>query len=150
MQKITFYGQQCDPAFHPKLSGEKKYTAVVSGYRLYLGGDIVPVSSVSCFRSIDNCIQWCYLKLEHTCKETKIVSVNASVFDPEYQEVQRFTSLDSLLEKIWISKKVVPLTNEDTIAANWFIFPTGTDVEDIWRWFDERYSGGVAKLMTAQ
>lgn len=150
MQKTKFYGQQCEPAFHPKLSGEKKYTAVVTSYRLYLDGDIISASNVSCFRSIDNCIQWCYLNLEHTRKETKIISVNASVFDADYQEVQRFISLDSLLEKIWISKKVVPLTNEDTIATNWFIFPTGTDVEDIWRWFDERYSGGVAKLMTAQ
>lgn len=150
MQKTKFYGQQCELAFHPKLSGEKKYTAVVTSYGLYLDGDIISASSISCFRSIDDCIQWCYLKLEHACKETKIVSVNASVFDADYQEVQRFISLDFLLEKIWMSKKMVPLTNEDAIASNWFIFPAGTDVEDIWSWFDERYSGGVAKLMTTK
>lgn len=26
-------------------------------------------------------------------------------------------------------------------------FPSGTDREDIWHWFDERYPGGVVKLM---
>mgnify|MGYP004464457099 CR=1 FL=1 len=152
MKQITFYGQQCEPAFHPKLSGEKKYTAVVSAHKLYLGEmiDIIPVSSVSRFRSIDDCIQWCYLKLEHTCKKTKIISVNAGVYDPDYKEIQRFTNLDSLLEKIWMSKKMVSLTNEDNIAVNWFIFPAGTDIEDIWKWFDVRYSGGVTKLMTTK
>lgn len=33
------------------------------------------------------------------------------------------------------------------LAEPWFNFPAGTDQEEIWAWFDERYSGGVAKIM---
>ena len=34
------------------------------------------------------------------------------------------------------------------LEAGWFVFDAGDDrIEDVWRWFDERYPGGVAALM---
>lgn len=65
--------------------------------------------------------------------------------------VKKYRSSDLLLEDLWKSLTDVPFDpdSEDrlVLAEPWFNFPAGTDQEEIWAWFDERYSGGVAKLM---
>ena len=35
----------------------------------------------------------------------------------------------------------------EKLEDDWFIFPIGTDKEEIWHWFDERHSKGVAYLL---
>lgn len=61
---------------------------------------------------------------------------------------------DDLLERKWLELADVPIDYGDPehpdgrLEAGWFVFDAGDDrIEDVWRWFDERYPGGVAALM---
>ncbi len=55
---------------------------------------------------------------------------------------------DAELESMWHEFGDVPMNPEtECIELPWYIFPVGTYREDIWHWFDERYSTGVAGLM---
>lgn len=58
---------------------------------------------------------------------------------------------DKRLEELWDELTDVPVA-EDTdmrtvLDEDWYGFAKGTDVEDIWRLFDERHSKGVYWLM---
>lgn len=35
----------------------------------------------------------------------------------------------------------------EQIESDFLHFPSGTDKEDIWHWFDERWPGGVYELL---
>ena len=52
---------------------------------------------------------------------------------------------DTQLEKLWKQFGDVPM-NPDTekMEEPFMDFPAGTDREEIWHWFDERHSKGVA------
>lgn len=61
---------------------------------------------------------------------------------------------DDLLERKWLELADVPIDYGDPehpdgkLEAAWFVFDAGDDrIEDVWRWFDERYPGGVAALV---
>ncbi len=55
---------------------------------------------------------------------------------------------DTALEKLWEEFGDVPMNPEtECMEAPFLDFPAGTFREDIWRWFDERHSKGVAYLM---
>lgn len=55
---------------------------------------------------------------------------------------------DVELESLWDEFGDVPMDPKtETIETEWLCFPAGTYREDIWYWFDERYSTGVAGLM---
>lgn len=61
---------------------------------------------------------------------------------------------DDLLKRRWLELADVPIGYGDPehpdgkLEAGWFVFDAGDDrIEDVWRWFDERYPGGVAALM---
>ena len=55
---------------------------------------------------------------------------------------------DTALEKLWEEFGDVPMNPETECREAPFLdFPAGTFREDIWRWFDERHSKGVAYLM---
>lgn len=54
---------------------------------------------------------------------------------------------DKKLEDLWGELGDVPVDAEECIEDPFLSFPAGTDREDIWRWFDERYSKGVAYLL---
>lgn len=55
---------------------------------------------------------------------------------------------DKILEDLWAEFGDVPMNPEtECMEAPFLGFPAGTFREDIWRWFDERYSKGVAGLM---
>lgn len=54
---------------------------------------------------------------------------------------------DMYLESLWESLRDVHTDKNECIDQFWYIFKKGTFREDIWHWFDERYSKGVAKLM---
>ncbi len=57
-------------------------------------------------------------------------------------------TVDKVLEELWAQLEDVPM-NPDTecIEEPFMDFPAGTFREDIWHWFDERYSRGVYYLM---
>ena len=51
------------------------------------------------------------------------------------------------LEKYWDILRNTLVDDDGIIQESFFWWPKGTDREDIWRWFDEKYPGGVIKLM---
>lgn len=58
---------------------------------------------------------------------------------------------DWSLEEMWKELGDVPFEEGPDgglyLEADWRGFPAGTEREDIWHWFDERYSGGVHALL---
>jgi len=52
-----------------------------------------------------------------------------------------------ILEKYWDKLGDIPVDDDGNIQESFLYWPEGTDREDIWHWFDEKYPGGVAKLM---
>lgn len=55
---------------------------------------------------------------------------------------------DAELEKMWDEFTDVPMNPDTEKMEDTFLhFPAGTPREDIWHWFDERYSKGVAALL---
>lgn len=55
---------------------------------------------------------------------------------------------DTLLEGLWQDLGDIPLCEKtETIEIPFLHFPVGTDKEEIWHWFDERHSKGVAYLL---
>lgn len=61
----------------------------------------------------------------------------------EYQEKK-----DEQLKALWNEFGTVPMNPEtECIESDWRRWKAGTFREDIWHWFDERYSKGVAYLI---
>lgn len=55
---------------------------------------------------------------------------------------------DTELEKLWDEFADVPMNPDTEKMEDAFLhFPAGTPREDIWHWFDERYSKGIAALL---
>lgn len=56
---------------------------------------------------------------------------------------------DVILKKLWAKLEDAPVHPEtEKLETDFLVFKKGADkYEDIWRWFDERYSGGVAELL---
>lgn len=54
---------------------------------------------------------------------------------------------DTELENLWNSLVDVPMNENEQLEDDWFIFPKGTDKEEIWHWFDEQYSKDVSYLL---
>ena len=55
---------------------------------------------------------------------------------------------DKYLEKLWASVEDAPIDPDtECLEEEALGFPPGTHREELWRWFDERYSKGVAHLL---
>ena len=55
---------------------------------------------------------------------------------------------DAHLEELWADFGNAPMDPDtEKLEADFHIFPEGTDREDVWHWFDERHSKGVAYLL---
>lgn len=55
---------------------------------------------------------------------------------------------DAELEKLWDEFSDVPMNPDTEKMEDAFLhFPAGTPREDIWHWFDERYSKGISALL---
>ena len=55
---------------------------------------------------------------------------------------------DDQLEELWAVFEDIPMDPEtEKIEDDFLNFPVGTHREEIWHWFDERYSKGVHTLM---
>lgn len=63
-------------------------------------------------------------------------------------DIDTLAERDKYLEELWADFGDVPMDPDtEKLEANFHIFPAGTDQEDIWHWFDERHSRGVAYLL---
>lgn len=64
------------------------------------------------------------------------------------EEIDTLAERDVALKELWDAFGDVPMNPEtECMEAPFLGFPAGTHREDIWRWFDERHSKGVAYLM---
>ena len=62
--------------------------------------------------------------------------------------METIKSRDEILERLWSDLEDVPFNPEtECIEENFLCFPAGTDRDEIWHWFDERHSKGVAHLL---
>ena len=63
-------------------------------------------------------------------------------------KMETLADRDRDLEALWADLADVPVDSDtEKLEEDWFIFPKGTDKEDIWHWFDDRHSKGVAYLL---
>lgn len=64
------------------------------------------------------------------------------------RELPTLEERDKILEKAWAEFADVPYDPEtETIEDRFMFFSAGTKREEIWKWFDARYSKGVASLL---
>lgn len=55
---------------------------------------------------------------------------------------------DKRLEELWDQLTDIPMNPEtECIEADFIHFPARTHREEIWHWFDEKYSKGVYALL---
>ena len=54
---------------------------------------------------------------------------------------------DEKLEYLWEKFGGIPIDDDENILEDFLGFDLGTHREDVWRWFDEHHSKGVAYLM---
>lgn len=63
-------------------------------------------------------------------------------------DIETVADRDSEIEELWQALSDVSMNPEtEKMEAPFLNFPTGTDREEIWHWFDERHSKGVAWLL---
>ena len=66
----------------------------------------------------------------------------------DHHEINTLEAQDKALEALWEEFSDVPMDPETECMEEQFLdFPAGTYREDIWHWFDQRYSKGVAHLL---
>ena len=71
-----------------------------------------------------------------------------SVIFDALDEIESLRCRDEALEQLWARLEDVPMNPEtECIEEDFVNWPAGTHREDIWHWFDERHSKGVAGLM---
>lgn len=67
---------------------------------------------------------------------------------PGVSELETLASRDAILEGLWKDFSDVPMCPDtECIEADFLHFPAGTHREEIWKWFDLRYSRGVGYLL---
>lgn len=64
------------------------------------------------------------------------------------EEIDTLRERDKILEDLWAELEDIPVNPEtECLEAPFLGFPAGTFREDIWHWFDERHSKGIAYLL---
>lgn len=64
------------------------------------------------------------------------------------EEMPTLGERDKKLEELWKKFGDIPMDPKTECIDEPFLgFPSGTEREAVWRWFDERYSKGVAYLL---
>lgn len=72
--------------------------------------------------------------------------MNHQLFDSS--KLVPLSERDRELEELWGEFTDVPVDPDtERIEDDFLCFPRGTPKEDVWRWFDERYSKGVYHLI---
>lgn len=54
---------------------------------------------------------------------------------------------DSEIESLWEELTDIPIDENERLDVDWQGWNKGTHREEIWHWFDERHSKGIAWLM---
>ena len=106
---------------------------------------ITDLENADHFNNIDTCIMWACLWV----MEGKLYDgMHIVIQSPEPEIIKEYVTYDSLLEDLWKTLTDVPM-NPDTedLEEDWFIFPKGTNREEIWYWFDEQHSKGIGWIM---
>lgn len=66
----------------------------------------------------------------------------------EAEKIDTLQERDERLEELWDQLSDVPMNPEtEKIEEPFACFPAGTEREEIWHWFDQRHSKGVAYLL---
>ncbi len=127
-----FYGKTCNFAF---ASREEEYRTLFPNKELEAD-----------FDNIDSCLLWAaYVEFVESVRTDTVLICEKDSMKP----VMWIQNRDNLLEYAWATLTDVNIDEEERTEQDWFIFPAGTDREEIWQWFDERYSRGVGELMFA-
>lgn len=96
------------------------------------------------FDNIDSCLLWAaYVEFVEGVRTDTVLICEKDTMKP----VMWIQNRDQLLEYAWATLTDVNIDEEEQTEQDWFIFPAGTSREEIWHWFDERYSKGVGELM---
>ncbi len=72
---------------------------------------------------------------------------NATMENVVEQTIKNISMNDSVLEFLWQRLGDITVDDDGCILADFMDYKVGTDREEIWHWFDEHYSKGVAYLM---
>lgn len=75
------------------------------------------------------------------------IPYNATMDAAVGEVVKKITLDDGKLEYLWEKLGCVMIDDNECILEEFLGFTAGTFREEIWHWFDERYSKGVAGLM---
>lgn len=92
--------------------------------------------------TLDDDTSFSYASVQTFMRDWKIIEDEAPAL------MDTIAERDAQLEELWAAFGDVPMNPEtEKMEEDFLTFPAGTDREDIWHWFDERYSKGVAALM---
>jgi len=92
--------------------------------------------------SLDDDSKCTYSSVQVLMKDWDIIEEEAPAF------METLTARDLRLEELWRMFGDIPMDPEtETMGEPFLFFPAGAHREEIWHWFDERYSKGVARLM---
>lgn len=100
------------------------------------------------YREIDDVSEY-FRGSEH---RTLLFPNGAETYAPDRNERAEWKiineSEDSEVEELWDNLTDIPFDPEtEKLDEPYYIWPKGTDKEDIWHWFDEHHSKGVAYLL---
>ena len=66
-------------------------------------------------------------------------------------EKEKIQNNDLEIEKLWEELEDVPFDEDEykdlILSEDWYHFKAGTEREEIWKWFDQKHSKGVAWLL---
>lgn len=68
-------------------------------------------------------------------------------FEEVYPALREHGAVPEAMEMFWDELGNVPVDDDGFLQESFLWWPKGTDREDVWHWFDEKYTGGVKKLM---
>lgn len=100
------------------------------------------------YREIDDVAEY-FSGREH---RTLLFPNGAETYAPDGNERAEWKiineSEDSEVEELWDNLTDIPFDLEtEELDESYYIWPKGTNKEDIWHWFDEHHSKGVAYLL---
>lgn len=82
------------------------------------------------------------------CRSIHIVRPTIRSASPATTSMETLAERDKRLESLWETLADVPMDPDTECMEDDFLhFPSGTSREEIWKWFDERHSRGVAHLL---
>lgn len=145
--QLNFYGQGSCYVFHPVYSGEHKYTVCIIKFLKDHPVGTNPEHIWEEEYSVDDCIQMAVWRIIPFQENRNIFVV---IYDRDSNVVKTYLDTDDMIQDLWKSFSNVPFdesVKDLELGQDWFVFPKGTEREDIWKWFDAHYSRGVVALL---